>query len=251
VTETTLPSEPPARTLSRVLRLFAPHRKRVVLLAATILAVAIVGVGAPLLTKLIFDDALFPPSGEPNVGLLVVLVGLLIALVAITSALGVVQAYLGSAVGQLVMHDLRDGLYRHLQDMSLRFFTGTRTGEIQSRLANDIGGISPVVSSGIVSIAANIAILVASMIAMGVLSWQLAVLTLPILALFAYTSYRVGGVRRRYMKETQETLAELTAITAETLSVSGALLGKVFDRHPAASCGYASGSSWSGGCCSA
>jgi len=215
----------------------------VALLAATILSVAIVGVGAPLLTKLIFDDALFPSSGEPNVGLLVALVGLLIGLVALTGALEVVQAYLGSAVGQLVMHDLRDGLYRHLQDMSLRFFTGTRSGEIQSRLANDIGGIGPVVSSGIVSIAANSSILIASMVAMGVLSWQLAALTLPILALFAYTSYRVGGRKRRYMKETQETLAELTAITEETLSVSGALLGKVFDRHRAAVERYRSRSS--------
>ena len=228
--------------LSRIVGLYAPQRKRVALLVAAILAVAIVGVGAPVLTKYIFDDALFTSSGEPNLELLVALVGLLIVLVALTAALGVVQAYLGSTVGQLVMHDLRDGLYGHLQNMSLRFFTGTRTGEIQSRLANDIGGVGSVLSNGIVSIVSNSAIIVASLVAMAVLAWPLALLTLPILVAFAYASYRVGGVRRRYIKETQETLAELSSITEETLSVSGALLGKIFDRHRAAVERYRSGS---------
>jgi ATP-binding cassette subfamily B protein len=229
--------------LARIVGLYAPHRQRVALLVAAILAVAIVGVGAPVLTGYIFDDALFPSSGEPNLELLVALVGLLIGLVALTAALGVVQAYLGSAVGQLVMHDLRDGLYGHLQNLSLRFFTGTRTGEIQSRLANDVGGVGSVLSNGIVSIASNSAIIVASLVAMALLAWPLALLTLPILVAFAYASYRVGGVRRRYMKETQETLAELASITEETLSVSGALLGKIFDRHRAAVERYRSGSS--------
>jgi ATP-binding cassette subfamily B protein len=130
------------------------------------------------------------------------------------------------------MHDLRDGLYRHLRSMSLRFFSGTRTGEIQSRLMNDVGGVAPVVSNGIVSIFANAAIVVASVVAMGVLAWQLAALTVPVLAIFGYVSYRVGRLRRDYTRRTQETLAELSSITNETLSVSGALLGKVFDsRH--------------------
>jgi ATP-binding cassette subfamily B protein len=118
--------------------------------------------------------------------------------------------------------------------MSLRFFTGTRTGEIQSRLANDIGGIGPVVTNGFPALFANAAVLVASLVAMAVLAWELAAITVPTLLVFSYLSYRVGKVRRRYSRATQETLAELTSITEETLSVSGALLGKVFDRHRAA-----------------
>jgi ATP-binding cassette subfamily B protein len=229
-------------TLRRVLLLFVPHRRRVLLLAATILAAALVGVGAPVLTKLVFDRALFPSSGHVNVELLLVLTAAMAVLIALTGVLGIVQTYLQAAVGQSVMHDLRTQLYRHLQDMSLRFFTGTRTGEIQSRLANDVGGVSPVVSTGVASIFANAAIVVTSLVAMALIAWELAALSVPILLLFAWLSIRVGRLRRGYSRSTQEQLAELSSITEETLSVSGALLGKVFDRHSAAVERYGEGS---------
>jgi ATP-binding cassette subfamily B protein len=215
----------------RVLRLLRPYRGRVALLALVITVGAALGVAAPLLSKAVFDRALFPPGGEPDMQLLVVLVLAMAALVALSGAAGIVQTYLTSTVGQLVMHDLRDQLYRHLQRMALRFFTGTRTGEIQSRIANDVNGVGSIVSRSVVSAAANVVFMVFSLVAMLFLSWQLALLTLPVLPIFVFVSYRAGQAKRRVAKQTQETLAEMSSITQETLSVSGALLAKVFDRQ--------------------
>jgi len=222
---------PDSTILRRTLRLLAPHRRRVALLSAVILAAAGLGVAVPLLMKVVFDRALFPASGAPRVGLLAVLVAVMVALVALGGALAIVQTYLGTVVGQLVMHDLRDQLYRHLQQMSLKFFTDTRTGEIQSRIANDVGGVGTVVQKSAVSIVSNTVFLLASVVAMAVLAWQLALVSFLLLPVFAFISFRVGRVRRQLAKEAQETLAEMTSITQETLSVSGALLTKVFDRQ--------------------
>ena len=223
-------SAPPGMA-RRVLRLLRPYRGRVALLALVITVGAALGVAAPLLSKAVFDRALFPPGGEPDMQLLVVLVLAMAALVALSGAAGIVQTYLTSTVGQLVMHDLRDQLYRHLQRMALRFFTGTRTGEIQSRIANDVNGVGSIVSRSVVSAAANVVFMVFSLVAMLFLSWQLALLTLPVLPIFVFVSYRAGQAKRRVAKQTQETLAEMSSITQETLSVSGALLAKVFDRQ--------------------
>ena len=221
----------PPRLLPRVLRLLQPYRGRLTLLATTIVTYAALGVTAPLLTKLIFDSALFPPDGEPRIGLLSLLVGIMIALIAVGGAVGIVQAYLASVVGQGVMHDLRDQLYRHVQRMSLRFFTGTRTGEIQSRIANDVGGVGAVVSKGAVSVVTNAVFVLASIAAMAFLAWELAAVTLAILPVFVYISYRVGRVKRGIARSTQQKMAEMSSITEETLSVSGALLRKVFARE--------------------
>ena len=217
--------------LPRVLRLFAPHRRRVVWLVATMLVGAVLGVAAPLLTEAVFDRALFPPGGEPRLGLLALLVGVMVLLIALAGVAGIVQTYLASVMGQLVMHDLRDQLYRHLQHMPLRFFTGTRTGEIQSRLMNDVGGVGAVISKGAASVLYNAVFLVATLVAMITLAWQLALVAVAMLPVFAYVSHRVGRVRRRLSKQTQETLAEMSSIAEETLSVSGALLAKVFGRQ--------------------
>jgi ATP-binding cassette subfamily B protein len=219
------------RILLRALQLLRPHRKRVLLLAGAILTRGILSAAAPLLTKLIFDQALFPPGGRPQLGLLAALVGLTAVLVALTGAAAIYQSYLATVVGQLVMHDLRDQLYRHLQQMSLRFFTATRTGEIQSRISNDIGGLGDFITRGSVSLVANFVFLCASLVAMTLLAWELALVSILMLPVFAYISRRVGRVRRRLSQETQETLADLTSITQETLSVSGALLAKVFHRQ--------------------
>ncbi len=226
--------------LRRTLRLLRPHRRRTLLLLTAIIVGQGTGVAAPVLTKLVFDDALFPSSGKVHLGLLVVLISSMIVLITISGALIVVQTYLGSRIGQDVMHDLRDQLYRHLQRMSLSFFTGTRAGEIQSRIMNDVGGVGNFVSKSAASVVANSFFLLASLAAMAVLAWQLALLTLPLLVLLVYVAYRLGHVKRRLSKSTQESLAEMSAITQETLSVSGALLTRVFDRHSQASERHAS-----------
>jgi len=221
----------PSRGLvRRVARLFYPYRRRVALVCLAILVSAGLGVVNPLLTKVVFDQALFPSSGEPNLHLLYVLIGIMVAIAVVGGAIGVGQTYLTSVLGQGVMQDLRNRLYAHLQAMSLRFFTSTRTGEIQSRLQNDVAGIQTVVTDTASSILANIVIVVSTVVAMTILSWQLTLLSLFVVPGFIYLTYRVGRIRRRIAASTQESLAEMSAITEETLSVSGILLAKVFDR---------------------
>jgi len=190
------------------------------------------GVVNPLLTKQVFDKALFPPGQSgPNLRLLYVLVGLMIVVPIVAAAIGVFQTYLTTVVGQRVMQDLRNRLFEHLQSMSLRFFTATRTGELQSRLQNDVGGVQNVVTNTASSVLSNVVTVLSTVAAMLILSWQLTLLALGIIPLFVYLTYRVGRVRRRISGETQESLADLSALTEETLSVSGVLLTKVFDRR--------------------
>ncbi len=218
--------------LRRVARLFRPYRGRVALIVVLILITSGLGVVNPLLTKQVFDKALFPPGESgPNFGLLYALVGLMIVVPIVAAAIGVFQTYLTTVVGQRVMQDLRNRLFEHLQSMSLRFFTATRTGELQSRLQNDVGGVQNVVTNTASSVLSNVVTVLSTVAAMLILSWQLTLLALGIIPLFVYLTYRVGRVRRRISGETQESLADLSALTEETLSVSGVLLTKVFDRR--------------------
>jgi ATP-binding cassette subfamily B protein len=218
------------RVVRRVAALFRPYRGRVALLTLAILASSGLGVVNPVLTKVVFDRALFPPAGEPNITLLAELVAVMVTIAVVAGVIGVVQTFLAASVGQQVMHDLRNRLYAHLQRMSLRFFTATRTGEIQSRIANDVGGVQTVVTDTASSILANVVIVVSTVVAMAILSWQLTVLSLLVVPAFAVLTYRVGRRRRAIASETQRTMADLSAITEETLSVSGILLAKVFNR---------------------
>src|SRR5262249_42736053 len=150
------------------------------------------------------DRALFPASGEPNMGLLAALVGVMIGIAIVGGVLGIGQTYYAAIVGQRVMQDLRDRLYTHLQAMSLRFFTATRSGEIQSRLQNDVAGVQTVVTDTASSILANIVIVVSSVVAMAILSWQLTLLSLFVVPGFVYLTFRVGRVRKRLQASTQE-----------------------------------------------
>jgi ATP-binding cassette subfamily B protein len=227
------PADPAVRraNLRRVARLFRPYLGRVLLVLLLILATSGLGIVNPLLTKVVFDDALFPPEGETKYRLLYVLVGIMVAVPLVTSALGVLQTYLATVVGQRVMQDLRNRLYEHLQSMSLRFFTATRTGDLQSRLQNDVGGVQSVVTNTASSVLSNTVTILSTIIAMVALSWQLTLLALGVVPLFVFLTWRVGRVRRRLSSSTQESLAELSALTEETLSVSGVLLTKVFGRH--------------------
>ena len=155
----------------------------------------------------------------------------MVAITIVTGAIGVLQTYVTNRVGQRVMEELRNRLYEHLQGMSLRFFTGTRTGEIQSRLTNDVGGIQSVVTDTATSLLSNIVTLLSTLIAMLFLSWQLTVaLAGRSRPLFVFYTYRAGKVRRQITMQAQESKAEISAITEETLSVSGMLLAKVFGR---------------------
>ncbi len=155
----------------------------------------------------------------------------MIVLPIITGLIGVGQSYLNNVIGQNVMQDLRGALYAHLQSMPLRFFTETRTGEIQSRLSNDIGGVQAVVTDTASSVTSNLAIAISTTIAMFLLDWRLALLSLSLTPFFLYLTYRVGKVRREVSTETQKSLAEMTATTEETLSVSGILLSKTFGQQ--------------------
>ena len=196
-----------------------------------ILITAGLGVVNPVLIKVVFDSALFPPGQGPDLDLLWVLVGFMSAIAVVTGGLGIVQTYLTNKVGQSVMRDLRDTLYGHLQGMSLGFFTGTRTGEIQSRVSNDVVGVQSVVTSTVSDTLANTVILISTLVAMVILSWQLtlvAIATAPIF--FALTKF-VGARRRAVTAQAQEATAEMTAITQETLSVSGIMLAKLFGRQ--------------------
>jgi ATP-binding cassette subfamily B protein len=154
----------------------------------------------------------------------------MIAIAVVTGAFGVWQTYISNSIGQRVMHDLRAAVYRHLQRMSLAFFTRTRTGEVQSRIANDIGGLDNVVTTTATSIAQNATTVIATIVAMALLDWRLAVISLVFVPLFVWLTRRVGKVRRKITSEQQSRLADLSALVAESLSVSGILLGKTMGR---------------------
>src|SRR5207253_4555598 len=152
------------------------------------------------------------------------------AIASATGVLGVCQTLLSSQVGQRVMHDLRAAVFRHLQRLSLAFFTRTRTGEVQSRIQNDIGGVQSVVTNTATSIVSSATIVLATMVGMLALSWELALFAFALIPVFVLLTRRVGNERRRIAKTTQETLADISSLVQESLSVSGILLGKTMGR---------------------
>jgi ATP-binding cassette, subfamily B, bacterial len=216
----------------RVWGLFTPYRREMLVIAGVILVTAGLGVVPPFLTQAVFDRALFPvDGGGVDVGLLLWLVAGLVVIPMAAALVGVGQTYLTTRLGQRVMADLRSRLFAHLQRMELAFFTATRTGSIQSRLANDAGGVSNVLSTTASSILSNSVTVLAALVAMLLLSWQLTLVAVALLPLFVLLQVRVGRVRQRIARRTQESLSEMTAITQESLSVSGVLLAKVFHRQ--------------------
>ena len=156
----------------------------------------------------------------------------MIALSIVGGVIGVAQTWISNQVGQRVMHDLRASVYAHLQRMSLAFFTHTRTGEVQSRIANDIGGIDSVVTSTATSIVQNVTTVVAVVVAMILLDWRLAAFSLFLLPFFVWLTRRVGEERRRIQSVRQGRLADMSTLVEESLSVSGILLGKTMGRSP-------------------
>lgn len=227
---TPLPPEKRAQTVRRILGFFRPYRLAVAAVLATIVVTSLLGLVNPYLLKLLIDVAI--PRHDWY--LLNLFVGLMIVTPIVSGLIGVGQSYLNNVVGQRVMQDLRNALYGHLQRMPLRFFTETRTGEIQSRLSNDVGGIQSVVTDTASSTFANTVTVISTVIAMLLLDWRLTALSLGLLPVFLLLTYRVGKVRRRLAGMTQSSLADITAITEETVSVSGILLTKTFGQQRAA-----------------
>jgi ATP-binding cassette, subfamily B, bacterial len=218
------------RLLRRVAQLFAPYRARLVLIAVAITVSSVLGIANPFLTQRAFDDALFVRGG-PKLGLLGLLVALMVVIPMLSALIGVGQTYLTTLLGNRVMADLRSRLFAHMQSMDLGFFTATKTGAIQSRLANDVGGVQTVLTDTASSILSNVVTVISSLVAMALLSWQLTLVALALLPLFIWLQTRVGRVRRGIAQRTQASLSDMTAITQESLSVSGVLLAKVFNRQ--------------------
>ncbi|HJP88309.1 MAG TPA: ABC transporter ATP-binding protein [Candidatus Limnocylindrales bacterium] len=225
-----VPKERRGKTIRKIAAFFGPYRGRVGVVLAAILVTSFIGLINPILLKLLIDIAI----PQRDWGLLNLFVGLMIVLPIVSGLIGVGQSYLNNVIGQSVMQDLRTALYSHLQRMPLRFFTDTKTGEIQSRLANDVGGVQSVVTDTAASLTSNVAIALSTVIAMFIIDWRLTLLSLGMLPFFMYLTFRVGKVNREVRGDTQKALAEMSATTEETLSVSGILLSKTFGQQQSA-----------------
>ena len=210
----------------RIMRLFTPYRARLAGVLALIVFSSGLSMISPFLLRTVLDHALPKRDGT----LLTELVLGMIAIAIATSALSVVQTYISTAVGQRVMHDLRVSVYRHLQRLSLAFFTRTRAGEVQSRIANDIGGIENVATSTATTIAQNATTVIATTVAMALLDWRLALISFALVPLFVWLTRRVGRERRAITSRLQGRLADISSLVAESLSVSGMMLGKTMGR---------------------
>src|SRR5882672_12488047 len=221
------PADPAVRraNLRRIGPLFAPYRLRL----GGVLLLIVVSAGLGVIPAFLLQHVL-EAIGRNDTTSLSFNAGGMIAIAIVVGALGVFQTLFSNQVGQRVMHDLRAAVFRHLQRLSLAFFTRTRTGEVQSRISNDIGGVQSVVTNTATSIASNVTTVIATMVGMLVLSWQLALFAFALILLFALLTRRVGNERCRIAKSTQETLADISSLVQESLSVSGILLGKTMGR---------------------
>ncbi|MFJ4518771.1 ABC transporter ATP-binding protein [Streptomyces sp. NPDC088816] len=214
------------RQVRRILRLFRPYRGRLAIVGLLVGAASLVSVATPFLLKEILDVAI--PQGRT--GLLSLLALGMILSAVLTSVFGVLQTLISTTVGQRVMHDLRTAVYGRLQRMSLAFFTRTRTGEVQSRIANDIGGMQATVTSTATSLVSNVTSVVATIVAMVALDWRLTVVSLLLLPVFVWISRRVGNERKKITTQRQKQMAAIAATVTESLSVSGILLGRTMGR---------------------
>src|SRR5947207_2843444 len=214
------------QTVRRILAAFKSYKRMLALVLLSIICTNVVSLVVPLMIPLVFDDAL----AHHNMGHLIIYGLIMVTATVISGLLSVFQIYVNNRVGQNVMRDFRRRLYAHLQDMSLRFFTSTRTGEIQSRLSNDVSGAQVAVTETFTSAVSSIIGMLATIVAMFYLSPFLALISFALLPLFLFFTFRVGNVRRQSGRATQQSMASLNALMQETLSVSGILLIKTFGR---------------------
>ncbi|WP_167155422.1 ABC transporter ATP-binding protein [Streptomyces sp. MBT27] len=218
------PQEP--AQIRRILGLFRPYRGRLAVVGLLVAASSLVSVASPFLLREILDVAI----PQNRTGLLSLLALGMIATAVVNSVFGVLQTLISTTVGQRVMHDLRTGVYAQLQRMPLAFFTRTRTGEVQSRIANDIGGMQATVTSTATSLVSNLTAVVASVVAMLALDWRLTCVSLLLLPVFVWISRRVGRERKKITTQRQKQMAAMAAEVTESLSVSGILLGRTMGR---------------------
>jgi ATP-binding cassette, subfamily B, bacterial len=215
-------------SLRRISRLFTPYRWQLAIVTAIIVASSIVGLASPFLLRAVIDKAL----PDKNLHLLAWLVIGMVAVAAVTSAFGVIQTWISTKIGQHVMHGLRTSVFGHLQRQSIAFFTRTRTGEVQSRITNDIGGMESVVTSTATSIAANLTTAIATAVAMVVLSWRLSLISLVVMPPAIYLTRKVARMRRAITTEQQRELANINVIIEEGLSINGIQLAKTMGTGP-------------------
>ncbi|MEU9404282.1 ABC transporter ATP-binding protein [Streptomyces sp. NPDC048281] len=223
------------RQVRRILRLFRPYRGRLAVVGLLVGAASLVSVATPFLLKATLDTAI--PQGRT--GLLSLLALGMILSAVLTSVFGVLQTLISTTVGQRVMHDLRTAVYGRLQRMSLAFFTRTRTGEVQSRIANDIGGMQATVTSTATSLVSNLTGVVATVVAMIALDWRLTIVSMVLLPLFVWISRRVGNERKKITTQRQKQMAAMAATVTESLSVSGILLGRTMGRADSLTASFA------------
>ena len=229
----------PRVPIRRIIRLFRPYRWSLLFVAVLVGTSSLVSLVNPFLIREVIDVAL--PQGRT--GLLTLLaLGMIVVSIA-NSSFSVSQTYVSTKVGQRVMHDLRTAVYSHLQRMSLAFFTRTRTGEVQSRIANDIGGMQATVTTTATTLVSNLTTVVATVIAMIVLDWRLTIASLVMMPVFVWVSRRVGTERRRITRDRQRQLATISSIVQESLSVSGILLGHTMGRSRSLADSFATESS--------
>ncbi|MFM7029998.1 MAG: ABC transporter ATP-binding protein [Micrococcales bacterium] len=217
--------------VGRIFGLFKPHRKALSVTVGLVLISAVLTIFPPLLIQEAFNKGLFPPEGRPNFGILLSLVGIMVGIWVLNGLLGVVQTYFTSRVGNRVMGELRVKLFDHLQQMELAFFTRTKTGVIQSRLQNDVGGVANVLSNTVSTVLGNTVTVLAAVVAMILLNWKLTIVAMFILPLMVLAQRKVGQLRAKIAGKTQESLSQMSAITQEALGVSGILLAKSFGRE--------------------
>ena len=216
-------------SLRRIGRLFAPYKWQLTVVTAIIVASSLVGLASPFLLRAVIDKAL----PERDLRLLAWLVIAMVAVAAVTSGLGVIQTWISTRIGQHVMHGLRTSVFTHLQRQSIAFFTRTRTGEVQSRIQNDIGGMEAVVTSTATSIASNLTTAVATAVAMVALSWRLSLISLVVMPPAVYLTRKVAKMRRAITSQQQRELADLNVTIEEGLSINGIQLAKTMGTGPA------------------
>ena len=213
----------------RIVRLFTPYHWAL----GSLLGMIVVAAGLAMIPAFLLRDLLdnvLANGPDLDTTRLFVLVGGMVIIPIVTGAIGVAQTWQSNRIGQKVMHDLRAAVYAHLQRLSLAFFTRTRTGEVQSRIANDIGGVQTVVTTTATSIASNATTVIATTIAMAILDWRLTLASFAVLPLFVWMTRRVGRVRREIASTKQGSLADISTLVEESLSVSGVLLGKTMGQ---------------------
>ncbi|GAA3101199.1 ABC transporter ATP-binding protein [Nonomuraea salmonea] len=219
-------AEEPRAPIGRIIKLFGAYRGRLTVVASLIVLSSLVGLASPFLLREVLDVAI--PARDA--GLLTLLALGMILVAVTTTVFDVLQTLVSTTVGQRVMHDLRVSVYSHLQRMSMAFFTRTRTGEVQSRIANDIGGMQAVVTSTAASLVSNLTTVIATVVAMAALDWRLTLVSLALLPVFVWISRKVGSERKRITSERQRKLAGIASMVQESLSISGILLGRTMGR---------------------